>query len=230
MMKLPRPGCWYRFTPEDWQFIGECLGLNQSNKNSLAAMCDDPDVVRFVADHPKLFQTLLVGRGTTMLSPELFFFVVVRHTLKEIGVEDMAVADYIAVVCADHGMSARNSAPQPKAAPARLYSIDYLQALETAGSHEKFFIHVQCANQFMVLTCLFPSFLHHRAERRGAPDVEFYEGMVVTHLEAAGRHALAEEFALDEVLMRLSGAFPPVRRAMNHTLREYLYLGTEPNI
>ena len=230
MMKLPRPGCWYRFTPEDWHFIGECLGLNQNNKNSLAAMCDDPDVVRFVADHPKLFQTLLLGRGTAMLSPELFFFVVVRHTLKEIGVEDMEVADYIAVVCADHGMSSRNSAPQPKAAPPRLYSIDYLQALETAGSHEKFFIHVQCANQFMVLTCLFPSFLHHRAERRGAPDVEFYEGMVVTHLEAAGRHALAEEFALDDVLMRLSGAFPPVRRAMNHTLREYLYLGTEPNI
>lgn len=193
-------------------------------------MCDDPDVVRFVADHPKLFEGLLMGRRSAVLSAELFFFVVVRHTLRCIGVQDLEVADYIAAVCADHGLSSRNSAPQPKAAPARLYSIDYLQALESAGSHEKFFIHVQCANQFLVLTCLFPSFLHHRAERRGAPDVEFYEGMVVTHLEAAGRHALAEEFALDDVLMRLSQAFPPVRRAMNHTLREYLYLGTEANL
>ena len=26
-------------------------------------------------------------------------------------------------------------------------------------------------------------------------------------------------------LVRLAGAFPPVRRAMNHTLREYLSLG-----
>jgi hypothetical protein len=228
MMKLPRPGCWYRFTPADWQFIGESLGLTPNNKDSLAGLCDDPDVVKFIADHPKLFETLLMDRRTAVLSPELFFFVVVRHTLKCIGVEDIEVADYIAVVCADHGMPAHNSAHQPKAAPARLYSIDYLQALENAGSHEKFFIHVQCANQFLVLTCLFPSFLHHRAERRGAPDVEFYEGMVVTHLEAAGRHALAEEFALHDVLMRLSAAFPPVRRAMNHTLREYLYLGTEP--
>jgi len=229
-MKFPRPGCWYRFTPADWQFIGEAMGLTKNNKESLAAMCDDPDVVRHVADNPKVFQTLLMGRRTEVLSPELFFFVVVRHTLKDIGVDDMEVADYIAVVCADHGMPSQNSAPQPTAVPSRLYSIDYLQALESAGSHEKFFIHVQCANQFLVLTCLFPSFLHRRAERRGAPDVEFYEGMVVNHLEAAGRHALAEEFALDDVLVRLSEAFPPVRRAMNHTLREYLYLGTEAGV
>jgi hypothetical protein len=78
----------------------------------------------------------------------------------------------------------------------------------------------------MVLTCLYPDYLHHRAERRGAPDVDFYEGVVMSHLQAAGHHVLAEEFALDEVLLRLSDAFPPVRRAMNHTLREYLSLGS----
>src|SRR5882757_8403030 len=134
MMKFPRTGCWYRFTPADWQFIGESLGLSKSNKESLAALCDDPDVVRFIADHPKLLEALLMNRRAAMLSPELFFFVVVRHTLKRIGVEDLEVADYMAVVCADHGISSRNSAPQPKAAPPRLYSIDYLQALENAGS------------------------------------------------------------------------------------------------
>jgi len=106
-----------------------------------------------------------------------------------------------------------------------LYSVDYVSALENAMSHEKFFIHVQCANQFLVLTCLYPDFLHRRAERRGAPDVGFYEQVVMSHLQCAGKHALAEEFALDEVLMHLAESFPPVRRAMNHTVREYLSLG-----
>jgi hypothetical protein len=77
----------------------------------------------------------------------------------------------------------------------------------------------------MVLTCLFPSFLNRRAERRGAPDVNYYEKVVMSHLDAAGRHMLSQEFALHDVLIRLAGAFPPVRRAMNYTLNEYLCLG-----
>jgi hypothetical protein len=209
----------------DWQFIIESLGMSERGRESLASLCDDPDSVRSILDHPKLFDAVAVQRRAAMLSPTLFFFVVVRHTLKRIGVEDLQVADYLAVVCAEFGM------PTPRQVDAQadkmsLYSIDYLEALDQARGPEKFFIHVKCANQFMVLTCLYPDYLHHRAERRGAPDVDFYEGVVMSHLQAAGHHVLAEEFALDEVLLRLSDAFPPVRRAMNHTLREYLNLGS----
>jgi len=224
LLPFAKAGCQYRFTPADWQFIIESLGLTDRGKECLASLCDDPDSVRGIVDHPKLFEAVAVRGATAVLSPELYFFVVVRHTLKRIGVEEMEVADYLAVVCAQFGL------PQPRQGAARmemqsLYSIDYLEALNQARGPEKFFLHVKCANQFMVLTCLYPDYLHHRAERRGAPDVGYYEGVVVSHLNAAGHHALAEEFELDSVLLKLSEAFPPVRRAMNHTLREYLSLG-----
>ena len=225
MTSFPRPGCWHRFTTADWRFIAEALSLKEQDCDCLAAMADDPDAVRHVADHPRVFEALVMQPQTALVSPELFFFVVVRHTLKRIGVEDLQVADYIAVVCADWGVPPQQSAAPEKREPPRLYSLDWLDALSKARSHERFFIHVQCANQFLVLTCLYPDFLHRRAERRGAPDVGYYEGVVSTHLDAAGRHALAEEFALREVLTDLAEAFPPVRRAMNHTLREYLSLG-----
>jgi len=224
-MSIPRAGCQYRFTPMDWQFIIESLGMSERGKASLASLCDDPDSVRSILDHPKLFDAVAVQRRAAMLSPTLFFFVVVRHTLKRIGVEDLQVADYLAVVCAEFGMPTSRQV-DAQADKMSLYSVDYLEALDQARGPEKFFIHVKCANQFMVLTCLYPDYLHHRAERRGAPDVDFYEGVVMSHLQAAGHHVLAEEFALDEVLLRLSDAFPPVRRAMNHTLREYLSLGS----
>lgn len=224
LLPFAKAGCQYRFTTADWRFIIESLGLTDRGKESLASLCDDPDSVRSIVDHPKLFEAVAVRGTTAMLSPDLYFFVVVRHTLKRIGVEEMEVADYLAVVCAQFGM------PQSRHNAARmevqsLYSIDYLEALNQARGPEKFFLHVKCANQFMVLTCLYPDYLHHRAERRGAPDVGYYEGVVVSHLHAAGSHALAEEFELNDVLLRLSEAFPPVRRAMNHTLREYLSLG-----
>ena len=224
MMRFPRTGCWYRFTPADWEFIGRCLALTEGSRNSLASLADDPDAVRFVVDQPRLFEALLMGRQAAMVSPELFFLVTVRHTLKRIGVDDIEVADYMAVVCSDFGLSGSRGCAE-KAEAEGLYSIDYVQALENARSREKFFIHIQCANQFLVLTCLFPSFLHRRAERRGAPDVNYYEQVVVSHLDAAGRHALSQEFALHDVLLRLAGNFPPVRRAMNYTLSEYLNLG-----
>ncbi len=223
-MRVPQTGCWYRFKPADWRFIGDVLSLSERNCNSLATLGDDPDAMRAIADQPRLFEALLMGQRAALVSPELFFFVVVRQTLKRIGVEEIEVADYMAVVCADFGVPTNPHADREQE-KASLYSVDYLQALENAGSHERFFIHVQCANQFLVLTCLYPSFLHHRAERKGAPDVKFYDGVVMNHLEAAGRHILASEFALHDVLIKLAAAFPPVRRAMNYTLREYLHLG-----
>jgi hypothetical protein len=226
MTSFPRTGCWHRFTPADWRFIAEALSLSDKGRDSLAAMGDDPEAVRHVADSSEVFEALVMSPRAALVSPELFFLVVVWHTLKGIGVKDLEVADYVAVVCADFGVPPRSTMSSSQPQPERLYSLDWIQALEKARGHERFFIHVQCANQFLVLTCLYPDFLHHRAERRGAPDVNYYEQVVSTHLDAAGRHVLAEEFALREVLTRLADSFPPVRRAMNHTLREFLSLGS----
>jgi hypothetical protein len=225
MHRFPRPGCWHRFTAADWNFIRDALAISRQDKDGILALLEDPDAVRMILDHPKLFEALLMTRRAALLSPELFFFVTVRHTLKRAGVEDLEVADYIAVVCADFGLPATASQNLPEKRLESLYSIDYITALERAGSHERFFIHIQCANQFLVLTSLYPDFLRRRAERRGAPDVEFYEQVVISHLEAAGKHALAEEFALDDTLAHVAQAYPPARRAMNHTVREYLSLG-----
>jgi len=222
-MRPPTTGCQYRFTPADWQFIIESLGHRDSDRAGLASLCKDPDSVQHILDHPKLFEAVLMRQGTVAVSPALFFFVVVRHTLKRIGVEELEVADYIAVACSEFRLP--DPAQQTKADIPSLYSADYVDALERPRGADRFFIHVQCANQFLVLTCLYPSFLHRRAERRGAPDVGYYEGVVVSHLQAASHHALADEFALHDVLVRLAEAFPPVRRAMNYMLREYLSLG-----
>jgi hypothetical protein len=225
MMRFPRPGCWFRFTEVDWKFIFETLALTDRDRASLSSLCEDPETVALILDHPKLFDSLLQRHAMSVLSAELFFFLVVRHTLKRVGVTEVAVADYIAVVCADFGCRPRLEPHEAERQVESSYSIDYLSSIDQASRHERFFLHVQCANQFLVLTSLYPDYLKRRSERRGAPGLEFYEGMVISHLQAASRHVLAEEFAMDQVLTHLADAFPPVRRAMNHTVREYLHLG-----
>ena len=225
MTSLPRPGCWFRFTNHDWNFIFETLALTDRGKDSLAELCQDPETIALILDHPKLFDMLLQRHAATLLSAELFFFVVVRNTLKRVGVTEVAVADYIAVVCADFGCRPRQAASEAERQVESFYSIDYLSSIDRASRHDRFFLHVQCANQFLVLTSLYPDYLKRRSERRGAPGLDFYEGMVISHLQAASRHVLAEEFAMSDVLAHLANAFPPVRRAMNHTVREFLHLG-----
>lgn len=225
MTRFPRPGCWFRFTPTDWNFIRDTLALDERGKEGFNAMIDDPEAVPIILDNDKLFDAALMSRKAAVLSPELFFFIVVRHSLKEFGITDPAVADYMAVVCADFGCAPTKGPEDINRRVDSLYSVDYLEAIESASRHHQFFLHVQCANQFLVLTCLYPDFLHRRAERRGAPDVDYYERVVVSHLDAARKHVLAEEFDLQDTFEKVAGCFPPARRAMNHTVREYLSLG-----
>lgn len=47
----------------------------------------------------------------------------------------------------------------------------------------------------------------------------------ITSSSATSRHALADEFELDETLGLVANAFPTARRAKNHTVCEYLRLG-----
>ena len=101
MTRFPRPGCWFRFTPTDWNFIRDTLALTERGKEGFKAMMDDPDAVPIILDNDKLFDAAIISRKAVMLSPELFFFLVVRHSLKEFGIKEIAVADYMAVVCAD---------------------------------------------------------------------------------------------------------------------------------
>jgi hypothetical protein len=225
MTRFPRPGCWFRFTPEDWYFIRDVLAPSENEQRGFNAILDDPAAIPLILDNEHLFDAVVRSRRALTLSPELYFFLVIRHSLKERGITSLAVADYITVVCADFGCKATASSQQVNRSVDSLYSIDYLEAIQSATRHHQFFLHVQCANQFLVLTCLYPDFLHRRAERRGAPDVNYYEEVVVSHLEAAQKHVLADEFELEDTLGEVAEVFPAARRALNHTVREYLCLG-----
>ncbi len=225
MTRFPRPGCWFRFTPADWYFIRDTLAPTDRSREGFNAILDDPAAISLILDNERLFEEVVMSKRGLQVSPELFFFLVIRHTLRERGITAVQVADYMAVVFADFGCGASKGPDEINRSIDSLYSVDYLEAIQEAGGHHKFFLHVQCANQFLVLTCLYPDFIHRRAERRGAPDVDYYEQVVVSHLEAAQKHVLADEFALEETLGLVADSFPAARRAMNHTVREYLSLG-----
>ena len=160
------------------------------------------------------------------ISPEFYFFVLVRHSLQNAGIEDIEIADYVAATLSEHARGKPlgiRSAKRPEAD--FTYHIDFIEELDGLSPTDRFFLHVQCGNHFLVLTGLFPGMLRHRAKRRGAPGVRYYEGVARSAFLAAGDNPVAEEYAVAEVYERLAGQFGKTRRALNRMAEEFLFLG-----
>ena len=224
---IPVPtSCRERLQPRDFEFITRTLSGGERGATFLAELFKEPDSLAVVLDQDKLLRALLELPAPLSISPELYFYVIVRRSLKDAGIDDLEIADYVAATLADHAggsASRRESDRMPDAE--FTYHVDIIERMIDASSTERFFLEVECGNRFLVLTGLFPNFLTRRAARRGAPVLDYYEGVARHAFLVAGRHPLAEEFAVREVYRRLGDCFSETRRALNRMAEERMFLG-----
>ena len=96
------------------------------------------------------------------ISVSLYFYVLVRHSLKEAGIDDVEVADYVAATLAEYAKGNPFARVGREPPVDFTYSVDFMSALDQASDYDRFLLHVHCGNQFLVLTGLFP-----RGFRRG---------------------------------------------------------------
>ena len=80
-------------------------------------------------------------------------------------------------------------------------------------------------NQFLVLAGMYAGFLERRAERRGAPGVEFYEAFARHAFRGAADNRQAPADAPRELLGELSEVLPDARRSLNRVAEEFVFLG-----
>jgi hypothetical protein len=209
----------------DFEFIASVLGGAALQGSALESLLREPDTLDAVLDQPQLFQAIIGLVEPLSISPQLYFYVLVRDNLKNAGIDDIDVADYIAATLANHarGISSGSRAMHPSVADFS-YHVDFIGQFDGLSNCDRFFLHVHCGNQFLVLTGLFPSFLRRRSRRRGAPGVRYYEGVACDAFLAAREHPLAEEFAVADVYGQLAGRFRETRRALNKMAEDYLFL------
>jgi hypothetical protein len=225
---IPVPtSCRERLQPRDFEFISKVLAGGDRVATFLAELFEEADSLAVVLDQDKLLRAVLELPSPLSISPELYFYVIVRRGLKDAGITDLEIADYVAATLADHAGGGRHSASRGGDLPETdfTYHVDIIEKMTDASTTERFFLEVQCGNRFLVLTGLFPHFLTRRAARRGAPGLEYYEGVARQAFLIAGRHPLAEEFAVREVYRRLGDCFSETRRALNRMAEERMFLG-----
>ncbi|MEM7012947.1 MAG: hypothetical protein AAF585_15840 [Verrucomicrobiota bacterium] len=225
MRSVPH-SCRARLQRRDFRFIAQVL-LGVPSDAQIAALISttrDPEALIQVLDDSHLMTAIITMGAPISISAELYFYVLVRHALREARIDNADLADYVAATLAEYAKGNPLVPQEGEKFEDVTYHVDFLQAINCANPHERFFLQVRCGNQFMVLSGLFPRFLKRREERHGAPGIRYYESVASESFRSAAEHPLAGEFAVNEVYPLLAEVMPQTRRALNRLGDEYLFI------
>ena len=230
-MKLIQPNCRIQFTAPDIDFIVSVLGCKIGTADCLVKLLADEDSRDLILDDETLFHALLEHRGCLQVSSRFYFYVLVRHMFKRADIDDRSVADYVAEVLAAFAEAKRSSCILPGQNNPLDYFFEMVSALQTADDRTSFQLRVHIGNHSLFLAGVFPDRIRARAERRGFPNLRYFEELGRTHYRLAGEHRLAQRYQLESVLLTLAERFQTTRRALNDMSERLLFLGdAEPPI
>ena len=193
-----------RITPQDLELLGACLGTAPARLHGLDALLDRREVASF-----------LLGATLPGPSASLLFYVLVRHSLLDVGVEDPTVADYFAAVLREFGNHGRSTRVDAVDDQDHHYLVDILASLAVATGDRQFKVSVHLGNYALWLSGVFPERIAAQRLRRGGPDVSYYESLGGRGYAEASEHSLAERIGLDDVLRTAAERVHEVRVALN---------------
>jgi hypothetical protein len=214
-MKMIQSNCRIQFAAEDVDFILSVLGHKTGNAECLTRLLADEDSRDLILDDEALFHALLERRGCLRVSSRFYFYILVRQVFRRSGIQDRAVADYVAEVLAEFARAERARCVVPGRTTPLDYFFEMLAALQQADERTGFYIRAHIGNYSLFLSGVFPERIRFRAEVRGFPDVKYYDALGRTHYRAAGDHRLAQRYALAGIFNTLAERFAATRLALN---------------
>ena len=196
-----------RITPEDLELLGSALGARGEQRlaeESLDAILDRPEIALF------LLSAKLPGP-----SPSLLFYVLVRHSMLDVGVDDPTVADYFAALLRDFGLRQRANRIDDVDDHDHHYLVDILADRSSSTGDRHFKVCVHLGNYALWLSGLFPDRIAARRVHRGGPGLGYYESLGSRGYAEASEHRLAERTGLDDILRTAAERTRDVRVALN---------------
>ena len=224
-MKLIQPNCRIQFTAGDVDFITATLSKPEDDKSVLVGLLSDSDTRDLILDDEKLFHALLEHRGCLQVSNRFYFFVIVRNVLKQAGIDDRDVADYTAEMLAEYSDFERTRCRVPGQDAPLDYFFEMLAALRDADERSRFYIRAHIGNHSLFLSGVFPQRIRYRAEKKGFPDLRYYEALGQQNFRIASDHRLANEYELAPIYSTLADRFKEARTALNDMSERLVSLG-----
>ena len=193
-----------RITAHDVDLLGACLGTEPARLSSLDAVLDRREVATF------LLSATLPGPSASLL-----FYVLVRHSLLEVGIEDKTVADYFAALLREFGIRNRSTRIEDVDDQDHHYLVDILADLSSSRGARQFKVSIHLGNYALWLSGIFPERIAAQQLRRGGPDLSYYESLGGRGYAEASEHQLAEQSGLEGVLRTAAERVHEVRVALN---------------
>lgn len=173
---------------------------------------DGPDAL---LDDPVLAERLLEVRTVLAPSEPLFVYVMVRRHLLDAGFDDAELADYLAALVLDFGHGNRARQVGHGDAETHDYLVDLLMRLERSEGESRFLVLAHLGNYALWLAGLFPDRIAARQQRRGGPDVGYYDLIGRRGYADASGHAMAEAAGLVGLFSVAAERFPALRSTLN---------------
>ncbi len=218
-----KANCRERFTAADFDFVVHTLSKSDRDAVSLVDLLTDADARDSILDSPRLVESMLVGGAPLTISPQLYFYVLLRHVLKETGINDRNVSDYLASLLETFSQTARMRSPGTGQPNPIQYVSDMLIALRDASPTQTFLIRAHVGNYSLFITGIFHDTVQSRSQR-GAPDVSFYEDVGSSNFRVAAGHQVARSCELSRVFETLAEGFHETRLALNRLSESLLHL------
>ncbi|MGE0443230.1 MAG: hypothetical protein AB7L66_05720 [Gemmatimonadales bacterium] len=172
-----------------------------------------------ILDRAEVRRTLL-GGPIPGPSPSLFFYVLVRQSLLEQEVDDRLLADYLAALLRDFGTRRRANQIDDVDDEEHHYVVDLLADLARSRGTRHYKVLVHLGNYTLWLTGLFPDRISARRQRRGGPDIGYYETVGRRGFAEASEHQLAEWTGLGPIFHLTADRFAEVRSALNRVRQD----------
>jgi hypothetical protein len=230
-MTVVQPNCRLQFTANDLAFILKVLGTKAGSQEALLRLLADEESRDLILDQEALLRAVLEADGCLPISPQFYFYILVRHVFRQWGIEDRRVADYVAEMLAEFSQIERIRCRLPGGSAPAEYVFEMLAALPDADDTTRFYIRAHVGNYSLFLSGVYPDRIRFQAQRRGGPDLPYYEAVGRMSYRAASGHRLARQYELEAIFDTLSERFHQTRRALNDLSERLLSLGdTEPTL
>ena len=204
-----------RLTPGDVDFVVKVLSRGDETRRVYLDRVVEKEGIDRLLDDPDLFGLLCTSSELGSPSPALFTCVAVRTTLRQAGVEDQRLSDYVGTILYEFGFRDRAHRIARHDDEVYRYVADIVADLENESGRRRFFLQAHLGNFTLWLAGVFPDYITARASRKGGPSLSYFEEMGVRGYNLAASNRLAKDYDLADTFKLAADAFSRVRLALN---------------
>lgn len=182
-------------------------------------LAEGPDAL---LDEPELLEALRTLRSLALPSAPLFAYVAVRRALRQAGVDDRELADYLAALLLEFGDHERHARIGRVDDQSYRYLVDLVSdlAAQDGGGERAFLLRVHLGNYALWRAGLFPAAV--------AAQLGYYDRLGRSGYRLAAEHSLARRFGLEHLYRAAAERFPALRAAFNRLSDEVFFPTPRP--